>query len=380
MLLLANAAALFVSAFSLASGLACGFALIGVGLVMRAGWKIILFEVVASALSVFCYFNNYQTLPDQTVVDLISWSPMQLLGFTAAILGNLLGPYTVPAMILGALGIVLTILAVGVVWRTDSSREARGALLGIMVFGLLSAGLTALGRSRFGLQQSFEIRYVTPPCIFWSAHLLFWSPLLSSLRVNRIRNVLYPLVGAILIIGTVRGQFAGTAAAKQLADTLDQITPALAAGAYEPALEEIDVLDFEQTTKVMEYWKREHLSLFRDPMKRLSGRPLAEAGQRLPDGSCSGTFDSATRLLGQSQNWLTVFGTARDVSGKQSRLSGVLIVDRTDKVVGYASVRVWKGHALWRGYATDPVTPPLRAYAIEGRGTYCYIADIAGIM
>jgi len=97
--------------------------------------------------------------------------------------------------------LALSALIVGTAMIVATRRERKAwPWVGLMLFGLLSAGLTALGRADEGVAQAFVSRYVSFSSTFW----LGWIGLLTVATRGAAKNVVVPCVtGAIALFALV---------------------------------------------------------------------------------------------------------------------------------------------------------------------------------
>ncbi|HVS12337.1 MAG TPA: hypothetical protein VMV46_00295, partial [Thermoanaerobaculia bacterium] len=134
----------------------------------------------------------------RTAADLV---PGAAAGHTLAFLGSPLvqwWPSPVAAMVAGGVGLGL---ATRGTWRELARGGSGGPWLGLGLFSLGAATMTALGRSSYGLDQALSSRYTTLANLFWIALL---GGLLAGSTAVRGRGPLVAaaVLGALVLAGS----------------------------------------------------------------------------------------------------------------------------------------------------------------------------------
>ncbi len=205
-----GAASLLALPFIMANGLLAGPASAVTGFLLRsrAGRVSALLALLASTLSIMLD----RALPSgDTRAMTFALTPVAVLHALAYIGGTVTSgrvPWAVAAGmagILSSLSTVLTVLRRGVGSRTEA------VAVEAMLFALMSAGATAVGRvgAGFGVEQALSGRYATGSAAFWAATLVFWCARLSGRRsVSRPRlgTAILKLGSILLLLFVVRDQ------------------------------------------------------------------------------------------------------------------------------------------------------------------------------
>ena len=131
---------------------------------------------VASA-AIAAYLIGYQSpAPPHALADALS-RPLDLLKFILTYLGNSWDAHLpnesrwpVVSESVCLIAIIATLVYAVRCWRRRSScSPLQIFLLGNLLFGLGTAGMTALGRLRFGIPLALASRYQTPALVFWGS-------------------------------------------------------------------------------------------------------------------------------------------------------------------------------------------------------------------
>jgi hypothetical protein len=182
-------ALLVLATFTMANGFLAGAAAAAVGfLVRRRLWASVFFGVVTVTLAWIYISGPGVDHPPLTNMFSVNW-----IIYVAMYLGSVwaypqFGEINDTALVAGALALTMTAAAVArVAWRPQQ-REA--ALLAVMVFVVLSAMLTGLGRVYLGTGQAVDSRYATSSAYFWAAAVPFWAGTIPASRPHRNRACL----------------------------------------------------------------------------------------------------------------------------------------------------------------------------------------------
>ena len=196
-------AGLLALPFTMANGLLAGPACAATGFLLRsrAGRLSALLALSASILSVILD----RALPsDGTGTMTFALTPAAILHALTYIGGSVTSgrvPWALAAGtagILSSLAMMLTVLRRGVGSRTEA------VAVEAMLFALMSAGATAVGRvgAGFGVEQALSGRYATGSAAFWAATLVFWCTRLFGRRAvpGQGRGTAMLALGSILLL------------------------------------------------------------------------------------------------------------------------------------------------------------------------------------
>jgi hypothetical protein len=153
-----------------------GLALYPVGIgcwLLRRRWSALAIFVLVATAVVAGYFWGYVPPPHQTTGAEIRARAWLMPIYALAFLGGVVP--IVPVAVIA--GMVATIGLLLIAVRTSSTWSRL-----VVAFLLIIAGLTAVTRSGFGVQQALNSRYVLYPLLTWS---FLYAHLLHSLRARR---------------------------------------------------------------------------------------------------------------------------------------------------------------------------------------------------
>jgi hypothetical protein len=117
------------------------------------------------------YAATFTPNPGHTPLGFAPRHPLVFLRYVAVYLGCVFAPLGLPvALLAGALGLALTgLAALGLFTGRLERNRVNLTLVSIMSFVGLTAAMTGIGRSSFGLMQAASSRYATPSAVFWAA-------------------------------------------------------------------------------------------------------------------------------------------------------------------------------------------------------------------
>lgn len=113
-----------------------------------------------------------------------------------------LGADPLAARIAGAIILCLATWRVAELLRPAKLSSVRLALDAMLLYLLMSGGLAALGRARYGFEQAFASRYQTPVLMIWAAVLLVHLPTLRRWFIG-IRSARTELAVQVLVLAGV---------------------------------------------------------------------------------------------------------------------------------------------------------------------------------
>ena len=118
-----------------------------------------------------CYAATFTPNPGHTPLGFAAQHPLIFIQYVSTYLGCVFAPLGLKvafgAGLLGVTGTAVALLAL-FTGRLERNRTNL-TLVAILVFVGLTAALTAIGRSSFGLEQAASSRYATPSAVFWAA-------------------------------------------------------------------------------------------------------------------------------------------------------------------------------------------------------------------
>ena len=160
-----------VATFSMANGLLVWPLVILVALERRAGRLDLSILLTVAVAAIAFYAHGYKAVAGHTPVTAALHRPLDAASYGLAYLGAVVAPQDIQ----GAqdMGLILAVLLVVLAARRIARRERLDRLdlfsWGAVLFVLLSAAVTTLGRFEFGAIQALSPRYVTPDAVLWSA-------------------------------------------------------------------------------------------------------------------------------------------------------------------------------------------------------------------
>lgn len=328
---LAGAMALLaVAAFNMSNGFLAGFAMVMVGLA-TARSRIATAVAGAVTLALLAIFlHGFKAPPaggTQTVTAL------SFAAYVLAYLGNLWAVTKVTtALAVGSAAVGLT-LAMGVVVLRQKLRDpARVAMVGIVLFIGLSAGITALGRASYGVEQALNSRYMTPSAWFWAAQAMFWG-----LTAQASGRGWAKWLTALVLIAALAGLYAPQKRARTELEGLHQAIvmagSAMVGGLEAPASFPAIYPEAKRVAEITPFLRDQQLSLFaRDPGYRLGAQlPTDRVAAQAP---CQGAFDAIAPEDNNGANW-KVMGWGWDPL-RHSAFERIVVVDPAGRIVGVA--------------------------------------------
>lgn len=358
-----------VAAFTLANGLLAGFAMMLTALVVRRRPVEVLVVLGATAALLAAYLAGYHTVQGHSPPRLILERPVDYLAYVLIYLGNPWKAGSVGlAVAAGLIGVVATAAMAALVVRDKGRDRARTAMFGIVLFIGMTAGVTALGRLSFGVEQALSSRYVTPANHFWAAQAVFWAlTAQAEARPWLSRAVAAAVItaGLFLIPFQRQGQI-------QLAETHERVlagASALLAGSND--LDAIRTLypDVTIPLQLTPFLRAQRLSLFAGAPPEAGGGVFARA---ITSG-CEGGLE----LLQPAPNSPTAWrarGWAWDPQAGRP-FSHVVLTDGAGKVLGLGlgDTRHGSNHgrAGWIGSLSRRAGAQVVAYGLRPDGSAC---------
>ncbi|MFN3514576.1 MAG: hypothetical protein ACK41C_16145 [Phenylobacterium sp.] len=346
-------ALLTVAAFSLSNGLTAGLAMAAVVLLVRGRPAVAGLALAATALLLAIYLKGYQPVEAHSPARFALERPVDYVRYVLTYLGNVWsggGPRTaLAAGLAGALGAAAMAL---VLLRAPRPDAPRAAMLGIVVFVGMTAGLTALGRLSFGVEQALAPRYATPVAHFWAAQAVYWMLTLAQAPRPRLQAaVAFAAAAGLAVLLDLQPK-----AMDHLFRTHDRVlagSSAIVGEVEDPQALQALFPDPEVIQALTPFMREQRLGPYAATPAIAVGRPLT-----LPvaeGGACRGRLDSlepapeGAAWRAHGWGWDRRQGEAFD---------HVALVDSTGRVVGIAL-----GHA-----ARPDVLKALRRPGAEGAG------------
>ena len=196
-------AGLLALPFTMVNGLLAGPACAATGLLMRsrAGRVSALLALSVSILSVILD----RALPsDGTRAMTFAITPTAALHALAYIGGIVTSGRVSWALAAGTAGIMSSLSMALTVLRRGVGSRTEAVAVEAVLFALMSAGATAVGRvgAGFGVEQALSGRYATGSAAFWAATLVFWCARLSGRHAGprRERGTAVLALGSVLLL------------------------------------------------------------------------------------------------------------------------------------------------------------------------------------
>ena len=367
-----------VATFSMANGLLTGIVLVVLAGLARARATVLVGAAALASGLVVAFSVDYRLEnPHEGVAELLGHLP-RLMAFAAGYLGNFANFGLSSQVELGTFGLAATAAIAGVMAVRRDRDPARLALLGIALFAIGSAAVTAAGRSADGLEGIASSRYSTGAASFWAATLVnAWSLSLRSPQGAAWRAAAC-LTGLVLMQACWADQIPMGIEMQRRTVRYDAMEDALLLGLVdEPALAifEEPVGEVREMEPVL---RGLGLFIFAGRNAGLIGRPLAEI--EMADAGpmpCAGRFDAALAVPTLGVDGVAVSGLS-SLRPRLGRPGRVYIVDADRRVVGFAHTGF--GDGRWTGYAKARPGTSLGAYAVSDAGRSCALGSAPVVM
>jgi hypothetical protein len=385
-------ALLFLATFSMANGLVAAAIAVVICLVLSAPWWMPLGCAAYVLAAGLFYFHNFHSPGEHSTLTDVMARPWDYATYVLSYMGNPLGeqllwqPVGLPpelhlaATVLGGFGVVLGAASVLLVLLRRETARAQTVLVGLMLFVLASAALTASGRLNFGLWQAYSSRYRTPTSLFWAAQIIFWFravwPPVVWARRAAVAFSACALATLLWLQHAIKPDLYAKATVVHLAETalLGHVPDIYALNGAFPRGGEV----FVRAEILREYDK----SVFTEPRAAWAGHNLAQIGPMRP-GECQGAFDVLTRSPFGALDGLRAAGWAWDLKARRAARD-VVLADDGGRVIGFGrsgerrpDVRQllrypWSIDSGWVGIAR--VEPGgLHAFAVLHDGAVCEV-------
>jgi hypothetical protein len=397
---LASSFALVLATYSAANGVLAGIAILGVALVMRAPLRLWLGSALVTVLLGAVYLRGYQSVAQHPSLLVILHDPAEFVLYIVTYLGCVaadLGLWTCAAI--GLVGLALSSVAILYEAARRDSSVSRATMVGIMVFILLTAAMTSVGRVGFGLIQATSTRYATFVMVLWAAHAVYW-PLLLIDRPLRVHNWL-ALAGSILVCATIGYlQTRNQDVLEQRTAGLDLLSAALMTGVVDEGGLLVPNFSPEIVGPLGEFLRQNKLSVFATLDARVLGAPVSNAFAIRAPLSCLGFLNTVQAIPDSAAGAYRVKGWAWDKE-RHAPVDRLLIADEAGHIVGYAvtignrpdtaraiaaadprAPAYWRRgepgpRTGWAGFAKLPHGGILRAFAELGGDAVCELGRLA---
>lgn len=380
-----------IATYSNGNGMLIWPLLLGIAVMLRVPFKMI----GVYALFGFCvsasYFFRYNS-PTNHSQPLESLSHMStVVEYVAKYFGGsfawITRSYFVPigwGALLAAMALIAWTIA-----RGHIRRPLPLILVGLILFCLMSAFITALGRINFGTDQAFASRYQTLAMLFWFCLACLLLLALVSAEGRASTSSLMAGIVVIMIIAAATFRFplreARARRAWQNAASMALMTrvPDYGTIAHTYQLSQIPWQDSL-------YLRDQHLSFFSTGLYRQLDEPLASAYHISPQNPCQGHVDSVELVPDERTDSVGLKICGWTVDAKSRRPLRQIIVAVDGKIAGFGGVgferrdvvaALHSGRALlsgWIGFAQVPVSARvLEVYGqVNGGGGICESARV----
>ena len=383
--------------YSNANGVVVWPVLIIVAAVLRVRFQVLALYAVSAAALIGSYLYHYvspvyHSSPLQSLLH-----PLAIFGYAARFLGVVLPPWVrmrdSVAVGTGTLGILAGLGAAWIVLKRDRWRKPLPAtLLGLMLFALATAFLTALGRVGFGSSQAYQSRYQTFNLLFWFSTVTLWL-LFTDAGLPWLRRVALTVVPIVMLLAAgllfplcLRASRLRTSASEAAALALVEGVPdkqALAVLYPDPSLPWRDAV----------YLKQDKLFMFSEPAAAEMGKPIFSAYPGGTNSDCTGQIDAVERippvdlLTTIDSAGLRISGTA--VNGKSGDPIRRLVIAADGRIAGFAvgGLQIMRNDKTflrksrfteWQGLVLlPPHAPSIDVYALSGRDGICRLGTTA---
>ena len=256
-------------------------------------------------------------------------------------------------------------------------------LWGAVLFVLLSAAVTTLGRFEFGAIQALSPRYVTPDAVLWSATAIL---ALKEVRAAVARGLCCACVALLTAWLALVDQ---PLAFGRMADheaKMRAASDAVAAGVSDPATLADLGPSAEQVERVTGYLRPQALSVFASREAGWMDKKLDRIFTVRDDPSCLGSIDAVRALGPGGASGTAVAGWAWD-GAEGHGPADMMFTDESGIIVGFARGELQRpdvpaarpavrsARVGWRGFASPNSGPDLLAYAVsDDARTVCPVA------
>jgi hypothetical protein len=355
-----------IATYSNANGMLIWPLLLGIAGMLRVPLKMIGVYAFFGICVIAPYFFHYHS-PTQTARPLESLRHMSIVvEYIAKFFGNSVPWHRYSLPIGGGALLVAMALIAWTIARGHIGRPLPIILVGLILFCLMTAFITALGRINFGTDQAFAGRYRTWGLLFWFCLLC----LLLAFASAEARVMTTSLTAGIVVIMII--------AAAMFRFPLHQVR---VNGAWQKAASLAlitrvpDYVTIEHTYprpevpwQVSLYLRDLDLSIFFTNLYRQLDEPLASAYQISPQTLCQGHVDSVKVVPGERTDPVGLKIIGWTVEAKSRSPVRQIIVTVDGKIVGFGGLGFERSdvvaalhshralHSGWIGYAQVPIS------------------------
>lgn len=225
---------------------------------------------------------------------------MAILEYTSGFLGVVLPPWVrirdLVAVSTGALGIVAAVMAAAWVLKHDRWRKPLPtAMLGVMLFSLATALITALGRLGFGSSQAFQSRYQSYNLLFWFATATLWL-LIADEGLPRLRTVMLMAMPVVMLLAAGLLFPLCLRAARSRISTSEAAAVTLLTGVPDKQALAVLYPDPSIPWRDAEYFREQKAFMFSGSQAELMAEPLVDVYRIGSADSCAGQVGAVERV------------------------------------------------------------------------------------
>ena len=283
-----------VTSYSMVNGLVIWPILVALSffLALRPGHRIVILTV--GALVCTTYLIGYEFGVGRTNFGAALRNPIGVFAYAICYLGIPSTRVSVSlGLIQGGIGLGLALLSG---WRVAASRDRTHfelIQLFILVFVIITVGLTAIGRSHLPLRHAGIERYGTGAMVFWSALLPLLYQQLEQARTKRWMALTTSVLVGFVSVVILPFQYWQSATVTGWRSRLEESAVALVVGVSDPAVLGALHPNTPLVLRTARFLERKELSLYGTAWARPMGRPLHSVFEIASGARCVGSFEGA---------------------------------------------------------------------------------------
>ena len=367
---------------------------------LGAKLKTLAIYVVAGGVLIGSYLYHYASPSYHTSPWYSVRHPLAILEYATKYMGVILPPWVklrdLVAVSTGTFGLLAGVVAAFLVLTRFQWKKAYiVTLLGLMLFSLATALITALGRVGVGVDQAYQSRYQTFNLLFWFAVVSLWL-LIADRMTPRLLRIMLASIPVVMLIAAVvlfplclRASRLVTQRSQAAAVTLVTGVP------DKQALGRLYPPDPGIPWRDAEYFREEHLFMFSASSFERMGQPLASVYRVGSKVKCAGEVSLAEpvpvedSLTGTRGDGMRINGEA--MSGASEEPVWSLVIAASGKIAGFgvggielntsgSKTFLKKAKSVgWMGFARPPIgTTLMDVYAVDNRGEeLCPLTTVA---
>jgi hypothetical protein len=380
------------AAFTMANGVVALFAIAVVFAAARLLNRLTAVVAVVAIVLIAGYAATFTPNPGHTPLGFALQNPLIFIQFVAIYLGCLFAPLGETfALVAGAIGLAFAAAAgIALAARPVGPDRVNLTLIAILVFAILTAAMTAVGRSSFGFEQAVASRYATPSAIFWAAAV--------TLAVLTVLGRTDPqpgrIVAALVLILAVTlvslyaifwAQFEYRFLRQFRVMDLQHGADALLSEVDDDAaLRKLFPQLERMKTTLIPILKARRINVFARPPAWPLGAQVPQAQLVTAPERCRGAIERITAVQG-IPGAFQLDGWAWDNAARQP-FDRIVTLSEDRRVTGYgssgaprfevaaANPGVHGGYIGWTAYGRAPAGRNLGVYGLTGDGELCHIA------